>query len=800
MPRILTAILCLTLLLAQTCFAGKTAPSSFAELPSSLKSVHVSPLNAPMSTDDDSVIFLADFETTGGDNAWTPVDLTNPGATWHRDVFNAYLGQYSYWSGKLSLMGYDNNWLQYLETDTFSLFGADSAALTFNLYWNVEPAEGPFPPNYDSWDGCNVWIWNGYTWELLQPVLPIYNSYSLYSFGWLWGFGPNVPGWTGIGSWQTATFDLSNYVYSPSLKLRFAFASDQSNCTADNPAWTGFFIDNIKVSNGSAIYLWDDAEGNPFPGPCTASAGPARGNFWVQDPYQAHSGTHSYNCDDQYLLSDALVSPPINIPAGMSTALSYWVYCDMPDYNGDHDSWLDDYYYIEVAPYGSSVWTPIAYDYARNGSQLQWVERTDGVWNSLPVPVLSLTPWAGQTVQLRFRVVTDENDDGGNGDGLYIDDVTLISHTLPNNDVGAYRLILPFPTYQGQTQVPGSVQLINYGLLDQSDVPAFWSVNGDTNALIPFTTILAGDTLTKTFAWTPPSAGAYEFKAYTHKIGDQDPTNDTCLAGTVEVTPPGLFELGYDHRQLTYLPENTLIGFNFGQGSGAMVHFTPEDDGLPGYLNGDAIKAMFKSTGTFTLHLFADDLNGQPGVEIYNQVVTIDTAHTYPNWAFISIADCAYLQGGHPNFWAWLEITSTNNTPHISGYLQDAYTYGHFYFYDGQTMQPTVVNFNLRATLTGSAAVAPGQDPEPARFSLLQSYPNPFNGTVTVKYSLPAPEDVRLEVFDALGRTTVLLLDSRMPAGDHQLVWEAEGYASGNYWVRLKAGNKVQTERIVLLK
>ncbi len=753
----------------------------------------------PAWVDDDTVIFLADFETTGGMNAWTSSDLTNPGPTWHRDVYNAY-NNHSWWVGKQTLAGYDNNWLQYLVTDTFSISGVTNPRLTCKVYWATEPPLGPFPTGYDGWDGCNVWIWNGFIWQLLIPDFPAYNTASQYGFGWLWGMGLGIPAWAGTSDWVTAQFDLSSYTFLPNVRLRIAFCSDPANCTAENTTWTGIFVDDILVTDGSTIYLSDDAEGNPYPGESTFATGDPYGNYWVLTTPQAHSPTHSWNCDDRFFLSDALISPTVNIPAGMSTILSYWVYCDMPDFDGDHDDFLDDYYYIEVLPTSSSTWIPIAYDYARNGSQLQWVERIDGVWNSLPVPILNLTPWAGQSVKLRFRTVTDGDNNGGIGNGLYIDDVTLISHILPNNDVGAYKLVIPFPTYQGQSQVAGSVELINYGVLNQPQVPASWSVNGLTTPFIPWASINAGDTLIRNFAWTPPASGSFDFKAFTHMSGDQNQTNDSSHAGVVEVTPTGFFELGYDHRQLSYLPETDLLAFNFGQGGGAMVHFTPETDGLAGTLYGSTLKVMFRTAGDFTLHFFENGEFGQPGNEVHSRPITLSETQIFPNWANIDISDVAFLQGGHPDFWVWLEVTAQNFTPHITGYLEDAFSYGHFFFHDNQGTEQTIINFNIRAIMTGTAAVDPNLGLQPASIMLLAGYPNPFNSMVHVSFTLPAPVDVQLEILDLMGRRVATLVNGRVPVGEQAAIWDAGDFPSGNYWIRLIAGSRIMTERIVLLK
>ena len=746
--------------------------------------------------DEDSVLYYQTFEYGAG--GWTGVDLTDPGAMWHRNSYNAYSGQ-SWWCADTLLVGYENNWLQYLISPPINLFGTSNPVLTCRVYWAVESPSTWGA--YDGWDGCNVWasVTGGNVWEVLQPTYPAYTCQSLYSFGWRWEMGTGIPGWTGSsGGWVEASFDLSAYAMA-NFQLRFAFCSDEATCTSDNPSLIGFFVDNIEVRDGQTLYLSNFEPDQFYPDDLTSSTGEPYGDFWVLTEESYHSQTHSWTCDDQPLLSDALISPPISIPVDMRTEMSYWVYCDMPDADGDNDDYLDDYYYIEVAPAGSAVWTPLVYDWAHNGSQLSWVERTNGYWDGLPTDNIDLTPWAGQEIQIRFRVVTDDNNDGGQGEGLFIDDVLLLSNFLPENDVGAHRLIIPFPTYEDQDSVNCTLDLVNYGTENQNQVPAFWSVNGVPTALIPWSDIGAGETVSRSFIWTPPSVGEFNFMAYTQLSGDEDQSNDTSLAGTVEVTPVGVFEFGYDHRQITYMPE--FYTFNFPQGSGPMVFFTPAADGIPGILYGEIIKAVFYSEGTFNLHIFSAGSPTSPGAEIYSRSVTIDAGSLYPNWAEIDITDVSYLQGGHPDFWVWLEITSDDYTPHITGYIDDSFVPGHFFVFDGQDANSTIVNFNIRAILTGTTPVNPEKpNPQNLVYSLLPAYPNPFNLATNVTFALPSSSLVQLDLFDALGRRIAVLLNERLNSGVHSIQWNAEGAPSGNYWLRFEAGDIVETQRVVLLK
>ena len=83
---------------------------------------------------------------------------------------------------------------------------------------------------------------------------------------------------------------------------------------------------------------------------------------------------------------------------------------------------------------------------------------------------------------------------------------------------------------------------------------------------------------------------------------------------------------------------------------------------------------------------------------------------------------------------------------------------------------------------------------------LEQNYPNPFNSATMIKFSLPHAEFVTLNVFDAYGKQTTLLLSQNMPAGRHQVEWNALGMAGGVYFYQLKTGSIIQTRKLLLIR
>lgn len=102
--------------------------------------------------------------------------------------------------------------------------------------------------------------------------------------------------------------------------------------------------------------------------------------------------------------------------------------------------------------------------------------------------------------------------------------------------------------------------------------------------------------------------------------------------------------------------------------------------------------------------------------------------------------------------------------------------------------------FTLRITTPDIEAAIP-QD-----FYLYQNYPNPFNPTTTIPFGLTEEMDVRLEVFDILGRKVQTLISEKLPAGTHTVNFDAASLASGIYLYRIITDRKVRTNKMVLIK
>jgi PKD repeat protein len=88
----------------------------------------------------------------------------------------------------------------------------------------------------------------------------------------------------------------------------------------------------------------------------------------------------------------------------------------------------------------------------------------------------------------------------------------------------------------------------------------------------------------------------------------------------------------------------------------------------------------------------------------------------------------------------------------------------------------------------------------PDESGLIQNYPNPFNAQTTIEYGLIEASHVTIEIYDLLGNRVITLLNESQEAGYHQVTWNAESQSSGMYFYVIRAGDLVETRRMLLLK
>ena len=89
---------------------------------------------------------------------------------------------------------------------------------------------------------------------------------------------------------------------------------------------------------------------------------------------------------------------------------------------------------------------------------------------------------------------------------------------------------------------------------------------------------------------------------------------------------------------------------------------------------------------------------------------------------------------------------------------------------------------------------------QPYRINLLHTYPNPFNPSVNIEYSNDTVENISIKVYNLKGEHIETLVDSHVLVGQHQVSWNGTKHPTGIYFVRLSSGNKITTQKIILLK
>jgi hypothetical protein len=142
---------------------------------------------------------------------------------------------------------------------------------------------------------------------------------------------------------------------------------------------------------------------------------------------------------------------------------------------------------------------------------------------------------------------------------------------------------------------------------------------------------------------------------------------------------------------------------------------------------------------------------------------------------------------------AWTDSTS-DYAPNWWGTQWCDVNFEKYYLYRAVVLSPEVSAIE--------ADYPPGTISE---YSLYQNYPNPFNPTTTISYSLPVNSNVKIEIFDILGKNVATIVDNYQIAGTHQAVWNGRDMAgnlvtSGIYFYRLITPQFSQVKKMMLMK
>ncbi|MBE0572422.1 MAG: T9SS type A sorting domain-containing protein, partial [Ignavibacteriaceae bacterium] len=88
----------------------------------------------------------------------------------------------------------------------------------------------------------------------------------------------------------------------------------------------------------------------------------------------------------------------------------------------------------------------------------------------------------------------------------------------------------------------------------------------------------------------------------------------------------------------------------------------------------------------------------------------------------------------------------------------------------------------------------------PAAYSLEQNFPNPFNPSTKINYSLPVEGFVTLDVYNSIGQKVATLVNETKTAGTYSVNFDASDLTSGIYFYKISSGNFTETKKMILLK
>jgi hypothetical protein len=136
-------------------------------------------------------------------------------------------------------------------------------------------------------------------------------------------------------------------------------------------------------------------------------------------------------------------------------------------------------------------------------------------------------------------------------------------------------------------------------------------------------------------------------------------------------------------------------------------------------------------------------------------------------------------------------ITSSGNN-NLSGTIGQIFT--------GSTSNS---NFSIQSGFWFANQTPVGVEDEeliPTVYELYQNFPNPFNPSTKIKYSIPEASHVLIEIFNLLGEKIASLVNTEQKAGFYTVDFNASFLSSGFYIYRIQANNFVKVKKMVLLK
>ena len=187
-----------------------------------------------------------------------------------------------------------------------------------------------------------------------------------------------------------------------------------------------------------------------------------------------------------------------------------------------------------------------------------------------------------------------------------------------------------------------------------------------------------------------------------------------------------------------------------------------------------------------TFRLSAEVRNDGDGLDFFGVVADVDQ----PGWN-VTIADTVFYADSNATATVYFDVTVPVFPGDTTGIVA-------IEVYSG--LDTSVKILDTALLYVSITDVDDGDDGLPDGFALNQNYPNPFNPTTTISFSLAVASQVRLEVYDVLGRRVEVRELGRLSSGDHSVEFDGSQLASGVYLYRLITEDRSIARKMMLLK
>ncbi len=243
------------------------------------------------------------------------------------------------------------------------------------------------------------------------------------------------------------------------------------------------------------------------------------------------------------------------------------------------------------------------------------------------------------------------------------------------------------------------------------------------------------------------------------------------------------------------------------------VHF---NDYSPGWIVGDSgvilntinggVNWLPQTSGTtrnlYSVH-FTDQNTGWVVGEVGTILMTTDGGTTWTSQTSGTTEDLRSVHFIDNNGWTVGDegtiLKVSNGTYQTSGTTKDLRS---VYFTDNITGWVVGDGGTILQTTNGGVSFVEEKvnDEIPTTYRLSYNFPNPFNPSTKIRYSVPQSSNVVIKIFDILGNEIETLVDEEKSVGTYEITWYAENLPSGIYFYRLQAGSFVETKKMVFMK